>query len=59
MRLLDGYVFESLRRVRRLTSNWIREYNEERPRDSLGKVPHAVFRRQIEKAENSSSGLCH
>jgi putative transposase len=57
--VLDAYVFESLRQVRRITRNWINEYNEERPHDSLGKIPPAVFRRQIEKAENSSSGLCH
>jgi len=57
--VLDAYVFESLRQVRRITRSWIREYNEERPHDSLGKLPPAVFRRQIEKTENSSSGLCH
>ena len=57
--VLDAYVFESLRQVRRITRNWINEYNEERPHDSLGKIPPAVFRRRIEKAENSSFGLSH
>ena len=57
--VLDAYVFESLRQVRRITRSWIREYNEERPHDSLGKVPPAVFRRQIDKTEKSSCGLCH
>lgn len=46
--VLDAYVFESLRQVRRITRAWINEYNEERPHDSLGKIPPAMFRRQIE-----------
>lgn len=46
--VLDAYVFESLRQVRRITRAWINEYNEERPHDSLGKIPPTMFRRQIE-----------
>ena len=57
--VLDAYVFESLRQVRRITRHWIHEYNEERPHDSLGKIPPAVFRRQVQKAENSSFETCH
>ncbi len=57
--VLDAYVFESLRQVREITRQWITEYNEERPHDSLGRIPPAVFRRQIENAENSTSGSCH
>jgi len=33
--------------------------NEERPHDSLGKIPPAMFRRQTETARNSTSELCH
>lgn len=55
--VLDAYVFESLRQVRRITRAWIDEYNEERPHDSLGKIPPAMFRRQIENAENSTLEL--
>ncbi len=29
------YVFKTLNEVRNITKNWIREYNEERPHDSL------------------------
>lgn len=56
---LDAYVFESLHQVRDITRRWITEYNEERPRDSLGRIPPAVFRRQVENAENSTSESCH
>ena len=57
--VLNAYVFESLRQVREITRAWITEYNEERPHDSLGKIPPAMFRRQVEKARNSTSELCH
>jgi putative transposase len=55
--VLDAYVFESLRQVRRITRAWIDEYNEERPHDSLGQIPPAMFRRQIENAGNSTLEL--
>ena len=48
--VLDAYVFESLQQVREITRRWIIEYNEERPHDSLGKIPPTMFRRQIEKS---------
>ena len=47
-KVLDAYVFESLRQVHQIICNWIHEYNEERPHDSLGKIPPAMFRRQTE-----------
>ena len=57
--VLNAYVFESLRQVREITRAWIIEYNEERPHDSLGKIPPAMFRRQVENARNSTLELCH
>lgn len=57
--VLNAYVFESLRQVRKITRAWITEYNEERPHDSLGKIPPAMFRRQVENARNSTSELSH
>lgn len=57
--VLDAYVFESLDQVREITREWIREYNEERPHDSLGRIPPAMFRRQAENARNSSFELSH
>lgn len=57
--VLDAYVFESLHQVREITRRWIAEYNEERPHDSLGRIPPAMFRRQIETARNSNLELSH
>jgi putative transposase len=37
--VLDAYVFESLDQVREISAQWMQEYNEERPHDTLGRVP--------------------
>jgi putative transposase len=57
--VLDAYVFESLHQVREITRNWITEYNEERPHKSLGKIPPAMFRRQVKNTGNSTFELSH
>lgn len=36
--VLDMYVFENLEQVREITEHWVRDYNEERPHDALGKL---------------------
>ena len=41
--VLDAYVFESIEQVREITETWLHEYNEERPHDSLGRVPPLTF----------------
>src|SRR3954454_12541965 len=41
--ILDAYVFESLAEVRALTERWLVTYNQERPHDSLGRVPPLTF----------------
>ena len=58
-RVLDAYVFESLREVREVTRHWITAYNEDRPHNSLGIMPPAMFRWQVEKARHSTLGLSH
>lgn len=54
--LLSAYLFDDLDQVRELAWNWMLEYNEERPHDSLGKVPPSVYRERKE-AENSTLEL--
>jgi putative transposase len=41
--VLDAYVFESLDQVREISAQWMQEYNEERPHDTLGRVPPSLF----------------
>ena len=36
--VLDMFVFQSLSEVREQTEKWLREYNEERPHESLGNM---------------------
>jgi putative transposase len=56
--VLDAYVFESVEQVREITETWLHEYNEERPHDSLGRVPPLMFMRRPQTAWESSSKLC-
>ena len=42
--VLDAYVFESLDQVREISAVWMREYNEERPHDTLDGIPPTSFR---------------
>jgi putative transposase len=41
--VLNAYVFESVEQVREITEIWLHEYNEERPHDSIGRVPPLTF----------------
>jgi putative transposase len=36
--VLDMFVFKHLREVEEITENWIKQYNEERPHESLGNL---------------------
>ena len=42
--VLDAYVFESLDQVREISAAWMREYNDERPHDTLDGMPPSEFR---------------
>jgi len=35
---LDMFVFKQLKEVQEITENWVTEYNEERPHESLGNL---------------------
>ena len=37
--VLDFYIFESISEVRQITDQWLKQYNEERPHESLGDIP--------------------
>ena len=53
--VLTMYVFKRLSEVREITDNWIREYNEERPHDSLGNLTPREYLMANSKQENSKS----
>lgn len=53
--VLDMYVFNTLAEVRERTDHWMRDYNEERGHDALGKLTPKEFR-LLHAPENSSFG---
>ena len=56
--VLDAYVFDTLDQVRDITETWLPEYNEERPHDSLGRVPPLMFLPRAQRPAESSYELC-
>lgn len=54
--VLDFYLFKSLTEVREITENWLRQYNEERPHESLGDLPPAEFLMKNSPKEVSTFG---
>ncbi len=54
--ILNMYVFNTLNEVREITENWIREYNEERPHDSLNDLTPWEYLALYNKPENSNLG---
>jgi putative transposase len=51
--VLNMYAFGRLSEVREITDNWIREYNEERPHDSLGDLTPREYLMANLNRENS------
>lgn len=41
--VLDAYVFESLADVQTITDQWLPDYNDHRPHESLGRIPPTSF----------------
>ena len=52
--ILNMYVFKALNEVREMTERWIKEYNEERPHDSLEDLTPIEFPKKYEPAGNSN-----
>jgi putative transposase len=52
--VLNMYVFKTLNEVREITRNWIREYNEERPHDSLSDLTPWEYLAKHPGLENSN-----
>lgn len=51
--VLDAHVFSSLSQVREIVDEWMTNYNEERPHQSLGNLPPSLFRQQQTNPEIS------
>lgn len=51
--VLDAYLFDSLAEVRALTERWLVSYNQERPHDSVGRVPPLTFLPRLTLPEQS------
>ncbi|WP_442907285.1 integrase core domain-containing protein [Hydrogenophaga sp. PBL-H3] len=41
--VLDCYVFDSLQKVRDMTTDWLNRYNHHRPHESLGRFPPVEY----------------
>lgn len=54
--VLDFYLFKSLTEVKEITENWLRQYNEERPHESLGDLTPAEFLLKNSPKEVSTFG---
>ena len=52
--VLNAYVIEPVEQVQQIAEDWLVEYNEQRPHDSLGRVPPLTYLpREITAGESS------
>ena len=47
---LDAYLFDNLHQVREMAWTWMLDYNDESPHESLGDIPPAIYRKQLENS---------
>ena len=52
--ILNRYVFKNLTEVKKITDDWMKEYNEERPYDLLNNMTSWEYLVKFEQQENSS-----
>ena len=45
--VLDWYLFNSLRKVRDITDDWMIDYNYERTHESLNDLPPKIYEQQL------------
>ena len=55
--VLDACLFDSVDQVQAQADAWLTDYNEQRPRESLGNVPPAVYMLRTFPAGASTFGL--
>ena len=55
--VLNVHLFSTLDQVREVSEEWRKTYNEYRPHDALGRIPPAMYMRNL-KLENSNYELC-
>jgi putative transposase len=54
---LNAWLFDAVSQAQEAADEWLRDYDECRPHDSLGRVPPVVFRPRVFDAKVSTSGL--
>jgi putative transposase len=55
--VLDANLFNALADVKAIADDWLVDYNEHRPQDSLGNVPPTPFMHRVSKPEVSTFDL--
>lgn len=50
--VLDAYLFDNIRQVQAITEQWLVDYNEIRPHESLGNIPPTHFMSRLTTAPN-------
>jgi putative transposase len=55
--VLDAWLFNAVSEVQSAADDWLTDYNEFRPHESLGNVPPVVFKPRLSNAEVSTSEL--
>jgi len=56
--VLNAYLFESIEEVQRISDDWLRNYNENRPHEALGSLPPVAFLERPKTPRESSLAWC-